>query len=362
MTQVHHDGGVLRRVDSLDGVRGLAVLFVLLYHTGQPVVSGFLLQSGVDLFFVLSGFLITTILLRTRDRSDYFRNFYGRRSVRIFPLYYLVLAVFVAGAWLAVRYGVQDRLGYPEAANMVKNQWWGWTYQVNNLEAFHGDIAFPGLPHLWSLAIEEQFYLVWPLVVLRAPRAHLAKICVAVAAASMVFRCVTYPLLGRDFAYHFTLARFDGLAIGAVGAVAVATPALRERLRPAVAWVGRRWWVVLLLVLMPEQAALYVGFTVLSVGYLGWILAAHDGTLTPRPTRWLHSRLLLELGTYSYAIYVFSLPISRVLIRINPTKVQLVDAALHVVGTAVLSYGLARVSWTLWERPWLRLKRRFSYG
>jgi peptidoglycan/LPS O-acetylase OafA/YrhL len=273
-----------------------------------------------------------------------------------------VLGVFVLGAWLAVRYGVEAKLGYPEAQNMVDNQWWGWLYQVNNLEAFRGDIAFPGLPHLWSLAIEEQFYLVWPLLVLKAPRDWLFRICIGVALASMVFRCVTYPILGRDFAYHFTLARFDGLAIGAAGAVIVATPALRERFAPAVAWIGRHWWVAFVLVLMPEQAALYIGFTVLSVGYLGFILAARDSALTPRPTRWLHSRLLLELGTYSYAIYVFSLPISRIVIKVNPTKVQLVDATLHVLVTAALSYALARLSWTLWESRWLRLKHRFAYA
>lgn len=95
----------MERVGALDGIRGLAVLFVLLYHSGAAVLGGFLLQSGVDLFFVLSGFLITTILVRTRDRSDYFRLFYLRRAVRIFPLYYLVLGAMVAGAALAIAAG-----------------------------------------------------------------------------------------------------------------------------------------------------------------------------------------------------------------------------------------------------------------
>ena len=361
MTTAAPDGGVIERVEQLDGVRGLAVLMVLLYHAGQPLLGGFLFQSGVDLFFVLSGFLITSILLRTRDHPSYLRLFYGRRFLRIFPLYYLVLAVFVVGAAVVVRAGWAARVGFPEAANLVHNQAWGWLFQVNNLEAFRGESAFPGLAHLWSLSIEEQFYLMWPLVVLKAPRHWLLRLSLGIAVASMLLRCGLYPAVGRDMAYYLTFTRFDGIALGAAGAVVFADPVLHDRVRPAIAWVGRRWWVVALLLLMPEQAALYVGFTVLAVGYLGFLLAAHDGVLAARPTRWLHSRLLLELGRYSFAIYIFSVPIAQNVQRVTPTNVPLVDCLLHVVVVGFVSYGLARVSWALWERPWLGLKRRFAY-
>ncbi|MFM7070098.1 MAG: acyltransferase family protein [Actinomycetes bacterium] len=361
MTATTADGGALQRIDALDGVRGLAVAMVLLYHAGVPATGGFIFQSGVDLFFVLSGFLITSILLRTRDHESYFRLFYGRRFLRIFPLYYLVLAVFVGGAALLVHFDAAATFGFPEAASLVQHQWWGWLFQVNNLEAFRGESAFPGLAHLWSLSIEEQFYVVWPLVVLKAPRRWLLRISLGIAAASMLLRCGLYPAFGRDMAYYLTFTRFDGIALGAAGAVVVRSPDLYERVRPAVEWIGRRWWVVFVLLIMPEQAALYVGFTVLSVGYLGSILAAREGVLAPRPTRWLHSKLLLEFGKYSFAMYIFSVPIAQNFNKFTPTNVPLLDSSMHIVVVSAVSYGLARLSWWAWESPWLRLKRRFAY-
>lgn len=279
----------MERVGALDGIRGLAVLFVLLYHSGAAVLGGFLLQSGVDLFFVLSGFLITTILVRTRDRSDYFRLFYLRRAVRIFPLYYLVLGAMVAGAALAIAAGVHANLGYPEAQNLLDNQGWGWLYQVNNLIAFEGPNAFPAMSHLWSLSVEEQFYLAWPLVVFFVPRRHLFSVCVGLAAFSMVFRSVSYVVIERDFAYHFTLCRFDGLALGAAGAVVLLTPSLRTRFGPWIDWFARRWWIVLVLLIMPESLALLPGFTILSLAYLGLVLSAKRG-----PTRRVPEALLAQ--------------------------------------------------------------------
>jgi peptidoglycan/LPS O-acetylase OafA/YrhL len=362
MTEVVPDGGVMHRVGALDGVRGLAVLFVLLFHAGGVVLGGFLLQSGVDLFFVLSGFLITTILIRTKERSDYFRLFYLRRFVRIFPLYYLVLAAMLTGAAVAIHFGVQSKLGYPEAQNLLDNQLWGWLYQVNNLIAFKGPIAFPGMSHLWSLSVEEQFYLAWPLVVLLTPKKRLFAVSLGVVAFSFVFRSFSYALVSRDFAYHFTLCRLDGLALGAAGAVLLQSPSLRARFDSWIRWAGRHWWVVFVLLIMPEPVALYPGFTILSLGYLGLVLSAHEGWLADRPTRWLGSRFLLELGTYSYAIYVFQFPITKAVLPITPTNVQLLDTIFHILVIGGLSYLLARISWVAWERPWLRLKRRFAYS
>ncbi|HTN99927.1 MAG TPA: hypothetical protein VL068_04560, partial [Microthrixaceae bacterium] len=209
-----------------------------------------------------------------------------------------------------------------------------------------------------------QFYLVWPMVVLWLRRigAPVFKICIVLALIGMTFRCVMYPVAGRDFAYYFTFSRVDGLLLGAAGATAWLSPELRARLTPAVKWLSHRWWIILILLLMPEQVGLYVGFTVISVAYLGLVLAANDGLLEQRQTRWLQSGLLQQLGKYSYAIYIFSLPISRAIGGVRLSGVPLLDAIIRTVFVGLVSYAIARVSWVLWERPWLKLKNRFSYA
>ncbi len=165
-----------RRLNSLDGLRGIAVLSVIAFHTlrvtGQEGLFGLALNrlqetawAGVDLFFVLSGFLITGILLDTRDCPSYFKTFFARRTFRIFPLYYGVLAVAIFGVP-----AILGRAHLPDLyPRLLANQFWLWTYTANYLQAT-GAHTLPGFGHFWSLAIEEQFYWFWPLVVYFASR------------------------------------------------------------------------------------------------------------------------------------------------------------------------------------------------
>jgi peptidoglycan/LPS O-acetylase OafA/YrhL len=204
------------RIDALDGVRGLAIAAVVMMHgvffgvplPGQMPLSADALYprlallgfAGVDLFFVLSGFLITGILVRSRGGAHYFRNFYVRRALRIFPLYYVVIALLLFGLGRAPAGGVET-LSYL-------------TYWQNYHHAFAGPHADPARVVTWSLAIEEQFYLVWPAVVLWLPNATLRRVCVATLVGAIALR---WSLVGLGVqSTHFLLpCRLDALMAGA---------------------------------------------------------------------------------------------------------------------------------------------------
>ena len=156
-----------RYIPELDGLRALAIVGVLLFHLHVPGAEfGW---AGVQLFFVLSGFLITGILLNSKARSDYFSRFYVRRTLRIFPIYFLLLG-------LVLVYALLRRLpysGFPWYAFYFQNYYIGWT---------SNHTQFPGLfAHTWSLAVEEQFYLLWPLIVwVLSPRSLIAFCCMLI--------------------------------------------------------------------------------------------------------------------------------------------------------------------------------------
>ena len=177
----------------LDGIRGLAIFAVLWHHlvtfSGlEPAVrldyhlwrTGSWGWVGVDLFFVLSGFLITGILYDSRSSGRYYFNFFGRRALRILPLYYGVLAVafLVVPAFLAPR----------SAEALTRDQAWYWLYLINVKFAFDGWPEPAYLGHFWSLAIEEQFYLIWPLVVRMLSRRRLLLVCMVCFLAALGLR------------------------------------------------------------------------------------------------------------------------------------------------------------------------------
>ena len=221
---------------ALDGLRGTAILAVLVCHYASllprtPAVG--LLEigwAGVDLFFVLSGFLITGILLDARGTPNYFRNFYARRALRIFPLYYgfLVVTLLVS---LVVRLA-------PGASHEGIRHLWAaqpslWTYTVNYWIPTQtgwnpwSEMVIP----LWSLSVEEQFYLVWPLVVCRLSERGLVRLCVGIVAGALLLR-LSLTAAGVDWSwlYFVTPARADSLAAGALLAL-LAAPS--GRIRPA---------------------------------------------------------------------------------------------------------------------------------
>src|SRR5688572_2559121 len=219
-------------IPALDGVRGVAILLVLILHFsayGHGLAPSALLIDrlyyrvagagwiGVDLFFVLSGFLITGILCSARASEHYLRNFYARRVLRIFPLYYgalILLVVLLPWFW-------PDNAGID---SMARDAPWYWTYLSNLKIARDGWPESGAIGHFWSLAVEEQFYLVWPLIVMALGRRQLQYACLVCIVGALAIR-VSLNMQGNSTAaFVLTPARMDALAVGAYLAVSARVP------------------------------------------------------------------------------------------------------------------------------------------
>jgi len=333
---------------------------VIAYHCGARLPSSghtyLLLRaldlgwSGVDLFFVLSGFLITGILLDTRGSTGYFRTFYARRALRIFPLYF----AYVAAILLLVRPG--------------PDPWWYLTYLSNWHFGHGGRDLYVG--HLWSLAIEEQFYLVWPAVVWLVPRRKLAWGCLALALLAVACRSI----VGMDdgAAYRLTPCRMDGLALGAFLAIGMREfrTALDRWSAPALA-VSLTGFLTVVSQLQSgfwNDAKMWtIGASLIAVVYACAVFAAATAQ-GGAYRRILASRLLGTFGKYSYAMYVFQIV---VLSRLEPVRLRLPRSGslvlvpaycLYFAAVVGVTFGAAWVSWRVLEQPVHRLRRLFPYG
>jgi len=383
----------------LDGLRGLAILPVVLYHltffgyATSPVDRAltFLPSLGwtsVDLFFVLSGYLITGILWQAKGGERYFSSFYARRALRIFPLYYAVLVFFFV---LAPRLAA---LGHAEAfwmADADRATWWHWLYLQNLHAAWTGSFHHHFLSIGWTLAIEEQFYLVWPWVVAFSSRRTLIRICLAMVVGAFLLRVAGVWIGASPVALlTFTPFRVDTLAAGALVSMLALDPATGARLarwgRRALPLAALLWLAVVLWArhetalagpapagLTPDQrAAQALAFSrspwIQTVGYsldlafytslLVWTLSAPAGS---RLARWLGSGAMRGFGRYSYAIYLLHLFVAEFArVLFDPSRAALPFPVEQVVWWAValaLVYGVAWVSWHAFEAPILRLKR-----
>jgi peptidoglycan/LPS O-acetylase OafA/YrhL len=365
----------------LDGIRGIAILMVICSHVFESDIDhhGLLVRIigqvfyygsfGVDLFFVLSGFLITGILVDTVHDPHYFRTFYARRTLRIFPLYYgVLLLALVLTPSLHLHWGSMGALY--------------WLYLQNLRPAIAMSFTLGGpfaLYHFWSLAVEEQFYLVWPTIVRLVPAPQrLLRVTLYGALLALVARFVLVLSGASLFALHVTTAlRADSLLLGGALALLYRSPAwerVSQLARPVALSMGALIvssiiWLEPLLANRPVAWSLWhaaLRYSVLAIGFgalIAWSL--QPGT---HLRRLCEQAWLRRFGTYSYGLYVLHV---FLMVELNTRVRNLLALRLHnklvaVLGGAAISllaaYIAAALSYRFYEQPFLRLKRYFDYG
>jgi peptidoglycan/LPS O-acetylase OafA/YrhL len=345
-----------KHIPQLDALRGIAVLIVMLYHV-PDIVPRLHLRSifslgyaGVDLFFVLSGFLITGILVRSKDSNRYFTNFYVRRALRIWPLYYLLLFftfVVLPVIHPAARASIFD-LCHP---------WQAFPFFLQNLTLKRH--AFDTLRVTWSLAIEEQFYLVWPVIVWLAPRRMLKPLALSGLLLSMALRwSVLVGLIAPLTIYMNTLTRLDGLSLGAFLALWIPETDKRSVKAAGIVVVGLA--LPLAVALGRAQPGHWAFFSLVAACFAGAVcLAITTQSLSKMG-------FLKYTGKISYALYLVHVPVftfasayglGKILFPHAPIAAELALFVLSFAGC----YALAAASWRFFESRILKLKGRFEY-
>lgn len=363
----------------LDGVRGLAILLVMGVHfvgNATPHNRGEWLAVklggyglvGVDLFFVLSGFLITGLLLDSKPHPGYFRNFYARRFLRIFPLYYMVLA--------ALFLVLPRLMTIPPALEAARaEQAWLWTYLANFRIAADSAWSLTYVSHFWSLAIEEHFYLAWPLVVYLVRRETLERVCVAVILAGLALR-IALVLHGTSelSVSVLTPCRVDTICAGALVAaysrreggaeflLARAVPyavGLAAIIVPLATFgaVTKLWLPVIHQVRGTLNALFFAALTLIS------LLPAERNVVA----RLFQGRSLRMFGKYSYGLYVYHGIIAYEMLELRTEDrfgALFGGHSMGMVVQAVFGVGLSLLvsvaSYELFEKRFLALKRYFE--
>jgi len=378
-----------QRTPELDGLRGMAILLVILCHyigNAQHAQLGFFLDhlftcmtagwSGVDLFFVLSGFLIGGILLDARESPRYFKTFYLRRVHRILPLYYSWILLYVLVVSVIVFLVHRPVYVLPEGVRITTRDF----YAVPNYLVFIQNMLYSPtrfewiwLIVTWSLAVEEQFYLVAPPLIRYVSLKVLVILLASTIFVAPILRYVSFVYL-TDFQrlYQFAMpCRADALSLGILAAIAwrwdpfraflAKHPAVLPR---AVIYLGllvfaEVWW----LVRPPNLVTVTIGYTSLAFLYVCLLLLvlSQTSSTAAHVTRYAWLR---ALGGISYCVYLIHMAINslahRILLHDEP-RIYDWKGVIITGGALVLSISLASLSWKFVEKPLLRRGHRFSF-
>ncbi len=358
-----------KHLPQLDSLRALAITAVVLYHYTHMAIGddrlGVMGGLGVELFFVLSGFLITGILLRARhgaearglEKRSVLKRFYIRRFLRIFPLYYFAIVI-------AIGFNLP---GVPPAGDVL-----GWlvTFTVNIAAGLHGAGMLGAFGHFWSLSVEEQFYLGWPWFVLFAPRRALIPGCLLMIASGPIYRWYGHNAgFGPDAMYHFTISCFDQLGLGSLLAIVRSTsckPVVVERFMKYVAFpVGL---LASLLMLFSNQLSIpgIVAVLFLSLAsslFFVWLIYFASIGFRGRIGTLLELRPVTYVGKISYGIYVYhpfiAFSMNYILYILAGASTRTIALLSPILSVPIVLLISAK-SWEWLEKPINDYKSRFS--
>lgn len=362
---------VNRYYSEFDGLRAIAILLVIVFHSALSIINvddtldapktflSFLMAGwcGVDLFFVISGFLITGILIDTASIPNNLSKFYIRRILRIFPLYYAAITVY----FISVFWSKNIRLLPSDITYLL--------YMQNFFHEAHHPIDFLG--HFWSLAVEEQFYVFWPLIFLsfynRSKPLLFCSIFLLMAFAEYS-RIMMVEQGLNVLAYKWTFTRIDSLLAGALVALLIRSSNLRKL--NSYAQLGMVISAIVIVIIAVTNKKFYsLESPVLKYGLSAnalFFASLIAWLFTSSRNIWkylLGSRLLVSTGKISYGIYIFHWIIVALLVHsrfYDSDKGFLYNFATVLLQTLFLSYGLAYLSFHLFEKKFLLLKNKYA--
>jgi len=373
------------RIPELDGIRGIAIFLVLVWHYGAGLaqtqdrtITGFFVRalgftwSGVDLFFVLSGFLIGGILLDNKEAVNYFKVFYFRRVCRIFPLYFAWLSLFIVLGWIFQ--SLASTFPFDEVFVDRIPRWSHATFTQNFLMAAYGDLGSRWLGVTWSLAIEEQFYLILPCMIRFLSSRRLLHTLVVLIVAAPIARTAFFFIHTNAGLPGYVLlpCRADALLLGVLCAYILRN----ETVRGYVTSHPRLLYVVFtgllltfgnLLLDSPPITTLAMtsyGYSLLALLYSCFLLIA----VTERrgAISWIaRNPVLRGLGVLAYGVYLFHQGISvlcHALILRQVPQVQTLMDMIVMLCALVVTIGMAFVSWTVFERPLVQFGHALKYA
>lgn len=348
----------------LDSLRAISIILVIIQHWyPETLVSKFFLPGmiGVNTFFVISGFLISDILIANRliaekrgiKKSKVLFSFYIRRFLRIFPIYYLTLFFLL----------------YINLFHIRDTQWWYISYTMNwNMYLTNSWMLFG---HIWSLCVEEQFYLIWPLIMLFIPLKHLKKTILIILIISPVGRMITFLITKNDFVFALPISSFDGFCIGAILAYLynfkikeVESSVFKRRIR-ILSFISLFCLITILYFhynnYFSTNIAAYYFQVILFMSLLGYCIVYY---ITQEVKGFLgyllQTRLLLFIGKISYSLYLFHNILEHVIGRFGFGEILPFKGYYRLIYMLILVF-ISTLSWYLFEKPINGLKKHYPY-